>query len=128
MFPGGGLSGGRSRSGGNTSGSFSSQGAVGGRSVRGTCSFALLVCCHLIHNSFHLIPHGEILQGLMLAPLVPYGSLSYIHMSFDLTGDKLLKYLRQLCQVHMYQLSLQVQAEQGKEISLLNDYQFIISL
>ena len=49
-------------------------------------------------------------------------------MSLDLSGDKVSEDLRDLCQVDVNELSLQVQTEERKEVPFLNLNQLIVPL
>ena len=53
---------------------------------------------------------------------------THLCVTFDLCGDEVVEDLGQLSEVDVDQLSLQVQAQQGEEIPLLNLNQLIIPL
>ena len=54
--------------------------------------------------------------------------IPHLCVTFDLCGDEVMKDLRELCEVDVDQLSLQIQTQEREEIALLNFYQLVVSL
>ena len=52
----------------------------------------------------------------------------HLRVTFDLCRDEVMKYLRKLCEVDVDQLSLQIQTQEGEEVTLLNFNQLVIPL